>query len=506
MGLLPYGQIDIGEPDANAEYMQALKSKQDPVFIRSYFNLDLPNFEQFESGTKFIIIGQKGTGKTAVLRYLENRSIKQGYATEFIIFKNTILREAELFSVNDFGIANPLIDEEKIFTTKYYLHTIKRILLSVIISAVKGAISEADVSDDENKSLVSKILSGNAADSIRAAYDSIASIVNSAGVDIKKLSKGRVTFDPALYVKKSNDQLLAEIVRKCKADPVKIRIFIDELHFSYRDSDHVSSDAALVRDTIVSCLNLNERFIREGVDITMYIGVRSEFLEQPEIGYADIVQTVESYGEQINWETYPVDSKHPIFELARLRFQDTSGNIITKDQLFSAYLNGVDAVEFLKYTWCKPRDIVRYFKHCKAMYPNQITLSSREYGAVIRQYSMKAWDEVRSAISAFIPSNSMLEFEKIVKSIVPRQFDGSLKLNYEEFSKKFNSISKIVSKKNPSITHIQLMDWLYKIGLYYFEYEDSNGNIIYQQYHRGNRTPTKEGCVKIHLAIAKALG
>src|ERR1700743_2083319 len=90
----PFSKIRIGEPDANAEYFAGLRSKREPIFLDCFFTI--PNFpsSQFESGEKYLIYGQKGTGKTAALRYLETSARALG-TTEFLIFKKSFLEEID---------------------------------------------------------------------------------------------------------------------------------------------------------------------------------------------------------------------------------------------------------------------------------------------------------------------------------------------------------------------------------------------------------------------------
>lgn len=69
--ILPLKLIEIGEPDANAEFYIAKKMGSTPVFIRAHYDAHFHGAEEFHNGTKFILYGQKGTGKTALLRSME---------------------------------------------------------------------------------------------------------------------------------------------------------------------------------------------------------------------------------------------------------------------------------------------------------------------------------------------------------------------------------------------------------------------------------------------------
>jgi len=71
---IPLKQIDVGETDANAEYFIAKRAKTEPMFQRAYYEQSTGFSEELNDGHKFIIYGQKGTGKTAILRHLEFQS------------------------------------------------------------------------------------------------------------------------------------------------------------------------------------------------------------------------------------------------------------------------------------------------------------------------------------------------------------------------------------------------------------------------------------------------
>ena len=65
-----YKDIQIGEPDANSEFFASLRTKTRAVFLDSFFSMPSLPLSDFQSGRKYLIYGQKGIGKTSVLRYL----------------------------------------------------------------------------------------------------------------------------------------------------------------------------------------------------------------------------------------------------------------------------------------------------------------------------------------------------------------------------------------------------------------------------------------------------
>jgi len=413
----------------------SLRAKTSPLYITAWSTPELKNYELFLSGQKFILTGQKGTGKTAILRHMESASINNGYRTEFVVFKNEILNEANLLNIENPNIAGSVIEEEKLKGGKFYYHAVKRIMVSLILSKIKENAEYDGKLNVDNKDYIEKLFGKSGKEAIRLAFDSIVSIAGSVKVDIEKASSGRLNVDPGQLIKKSNDDLLNSAVRLANIDNTKARIFFDEMHFAFRDKETLRSDAALVRDTVLAAQALNERFAEEGIDIAIIIALRKEFLDQPEIAQADIVHVVESYGESISWENHPSTIGHPIFDFISLRFKASLKSKFSKHELFKAYLNEVDPLDLLEYTWSKPRDIIRFFKTAQTIDGNTIVINSQKYKTIIRQYSTSAWQEIKSALGAFVPTDALPLLELGLKSLIPGQFDGSIKIDNKAFQK-----------------------------------------------------------------------
>lgn len=495
-------EIEFGEPDANAEYFMSLRLKNKPMYIRAYHSDDMIDYDSYISGVKFIITGQKGTGKTAVLRYIEDKLLESGYSTEFIVFKNEVIKEAELLQIDYANINGTVLEEEKLKGSKFYYHSIKRIMISLIISKLKY---HSDNSNDQSDGFIRSLIGQNGKESLRTAFDSIVNLLQSAKLDTAKATKGLVSVDPGQLLKKSNDDLLTKAVRISKRNSPKVRIFFDEMHFAFRDKDSLKSDAALVRDTVLAAQALNERFAEEGIDIVIYLALRREFLDQPEIAQADIVHVIESYGESITWEHYQATVSHPVFDLISLRFRASMREKFSRTDLFSTYLKDIDPIDLLSYTWSKPRDLVRFFKVAQKMYGNTLVIGVNQYKSIIRNYSAQAWRETKSALAAFIPIDAIPELENALKRLIPGQFDGSQKIDDASFKKNMKTTLELCKKSGATYTMDEFVQILYTMGIYYYTYVDANGRLIFQQYHRGNLNPTRVGEIKIHEAVAKAL-
>ena len=240
----PFSQIRIGEPDANAEYFAGLRGRYRPIFLDCFFTI--PNFPtaEFETGEKYLIYGQKGTGKTAALRHLAAQAGSSAQ-TEFLIFKKTFLEEID---VQEFGKLPLMLDEEEIKQFKHYHHTVKRLLVLLVLNkAWSRGPNDNDLEsaklDEDSKSLIKRISGSKVADVVRFGMDSVKSILQSTGVDIRTVTARKVLVEGGRLLKRNNDDLLKYVVRYLTKEPKRIRLYLDEIHFAYRSEESLQQDA-----------------------------------------------------------------------------------------------------------------------------------------------------------------------------------------------------------------------------------------------------------------------
>ena len=409
-----YREVQIGEPDANSEFFASLRTRKRAVFLDSFFTMPNLPLSDFETGAKYLIYGQKGIGKTSVLRYLQDSA--GDASVEFIIFKKALLEEIDLA---DFSKIPLMVDEQEIQRFRHYHHLLKRMLIFILVSKLSNVSFVDDgisgVDDEPTRSLLTRIFGAGATDALKLAVDSASDVFNSLGVDLRKTTSDRVLLEGTRLLKRTNDSLLKYLVHRAKTNSKRIRVYVDEIHFAYRSEDSLQQDAMLVRDTILAVQSLNDRFAEEQVDIILYVAVRSEYLEHPIISTADINHAVESVGFELTYSNFPPTRSHPLFDLMYLRFRDAIGEGFDKDTFFVVYLSSIEADKFLKRTWSKPRDMIRFFSCAKKLYPNRSSLSMAEQNTVWRNYSQEAWKEIKSAASPFLPPPAISKFEETMR-------------------------------------------------------------------------------------------
>jgi hypothetical protein len=499
------GDIDFGVPDANAEYVIATKANSDPIFLRAYVPPPLSDLPGFRQGSRFLLLGLKGTGKTAVLRNLEQAAKDSNRIVEFLIFRNEILEEKDLLEFN-WPI---LIDDQEIKRTKHYLHCVKRILLAVILKHCTKKSIDTDAFDDDDagffKDFWTRIKTSPAARLVQISFDTVNAALGALNIDIGKITSGRATLAASRLLKRQNDILLENACRLLKANKISVSIFIDEIHFAYRDEETLRQDAMLVRDTILAVINLNERFITEKIDCTIYAGFRSEFLDHPLIAAAEINNALASYGETLSWATFPADAHHPMFDIAARRVEQSIGRSFPASKMLDSYFGAFDPQLFVESTWSKPRDIIRFFNIAKKMYPDRISMLRKEFNAVLREYCSESWFEIKTAATAFLPPAGIVKLEEVLRKIGPKSFEPHFRMTFADFASELDHVYAEIGKQTAAAyTKSHLLQLLFILGLYSTRHVDSGGQSIVYSYHRGNRHPSEEGYVFLHRAVARA--
>ncbi len=509
LGLLP-----VGEPDANAESVIAQREQKSPLYLEGFVEPPLFRMGDFEAGTKFLILGQKGTGKTAILRNIENRLNRRGFVTEYIVFRDTLLEAGELENIPFEFVVN----KDRMRSSTFYHHCLKRIFISTFLKVIQK--SNQKFEPEEPK--INDSYTGRITDFIQKIMNSdtgqvVSLVIDSAFQDVAeartllKLDRNPSEQEITRLLKRLNDRLLDSLVKAVKKTPVKAAVFVDEVHFRYKDENSIRDDAVLVRDTILSIIALNERFVTERIDCAIFVGIRSEYLSHPVIAAAEVGAKIQSYGESLGWETMPANAQHPLFDLAQKRIsaglmqiglsaEDAGdGSVAIVRQLFQ----NVDKAEFIQSTWSKPRDMVRFLKQATRLFGNNHSLSWEQYHAVMRAVARDSWDELRSALSSFLSEKAILDLEAYIRQHASISLEHGRFVSFTEFLESLKPIYDVGVDKSSNITINHFVDLLYMLGVFITSRKMPNGSVIRHSFHRGQPAPDHSADVALHFLVAK---
>jgi hypothetical protein len=507
-----FRDIDFGEDDANLDFEIALRRDTEPVFIKAFYQHPQINFNAFSDGIKYIIIGQKGTGKTAILRKLSVDLSADGALTDFMIFRDEIASKEELDKFAPI-FAVKVNDVKKL---QHHLYVLERILLLLIASKLEAISNSIDESarNAENpeegsalRKIINRVICQPVERVVQVAFDTINEQFGAIRVDVERLSKNMIGVDPAIALRKQNERLLDSCILALKKSKVRIAVFIDEIHYSYRtDRDH-EQDVSLVRDLIRAVTTLNRKFAFEKVRCTIYAAIRSEYLSHPLLSAGEVHNLLSAFGTEISWATFPANFHHPMFDIGARRV-DIAENTNLNGRAFMracfANFTEHDARDFVESTWSKPRDMVRFLRTCKEMYPDKVTLSKIEYAAVFRAASKAAWKEVETALTSFLSIEGIQALSTILTNNSSQSLEHGNIGSAEDFKKILAPVLKYEKHQAGIKDADTLYRLLYLLGVIYTTREVKDVRRIMHSYHRGQSNPDPNGKVAIHRAVAKA--
>jgi len=287
----------VGKTDAKNELTEnSLREKE--RFIDSFLIPENINIEDFFNGKRYYITGLKGTGKTALLRYLAI-SVENNYnsITAFILFKSEFTDEdktAFARAANTYMTVKNVeseIDEDYVNVWQWFLH---RHIIKISI-ANNFAFFDEDSNWEKYSKCVSSPKLGNEESGITRLFPKL----KKGNVEIEgdfEFLKGKLGLEfewdneTAKQVKFSSIVRQAnELFKKLSPKNKKLFIFLDELELTLGKNKVYQRDIKLIRDLIVAVNNLNILSRKLSFPLYFITGVRSE-----------VLTSIQSAGKEIN--------------------------------------------------------------------------------------------------------------------------------------------------------------------------------------------------------------
>ena len=400
-------QIKFGKTDAFNE----LKELGPDWFTKAFFAYEKYELENFIDGKSYYICGEKGTGKTALLRYLQ---CKLSENPEILIIpirfksdldsedKKTFLRAAanvrestaegwedvkddtdavlvwqvymlhKLFSLSD------NCGEYSFFNESKELEDI-RMLLKLIYPEYKNRILPK-LKHGQLK------LSGN----ILKMLDAELQLEIGLGPDAFSVSFNHIA--KTIMSKFSN----------LIYDTNKAYIIFDELELSVRSPKEHQRDIKLVRDLIIAIDRFNEICKIKHYDIHIIGSVRSEVIKSVYCAGYEINKSIEDYGVIISW--YQRGGNYQDNKLLKLienkiKASEEIAGITDHGDILEKYfpmeINGIPTPKYiLNYSWMHPRDIVRLMNCVLKQYNGERKFTQEMFDRAMKIYSSMSWNEI----------------------------------------------------------------------------------------------------------------
>jgi hypothetical protein len=406
--MLQLKDIPLGSTDAKNEL---LSNTPDEVarFLSSFVSPPALTVDKFLKREKYYVVGLKGTGKTALLRYVSLKLEEDDKSlSSFVLFKSEVDEDLR----KDFSKAArvQLVTENSgTFEGDDFEAVWRWFIYRKIASVIQ--LKDAQPFQDNSK------------------FSSFAALVNSEALSkpeklgmmrlVPSIRKGNIEISdsPKLGLELDWDENgrakvnFNDLVRRAdkafeELDPDvnRLNVFFDELELNYASNKQYQRDARLVRDLIVSIEKLNAIAKAKGFPLCLYGAVRSEVLSSVESLGKEINKPIADFGSTILWNRPGLDAaQQPLLNIIEQRINNARSEAgiptLKSAELWRQYFPGrinnqKPQVYILHNSWYRPRDIVRMLISVQDQYPTEIAFILQGLEAVRKTYSTASWVEL----------------------------------------------------------------------------------------------------------------
>ncbi|MBP3335385.1 MAG: hypothetical protein J6L61_04510 [Ruminiclostridium sp.] len=415
-----------GKPDAKDEInFEGLDNFIKTFVIADHFNLDL-----LTEGNHCFITGFKGTGKTALLFYLDDKlkTIDTSTCSSFVFFKEdfTDAKRNELQELSNRVLSSITVEQGALIRATEFEYIWRWLMFKQIVNDNETYGNNLFVNDEywqrfekivgqikapRNKR---KILIPN---KIRFAVPykdpaTMAEISPEMEVDFQRPSSQQYQ-DFVSLVDEAEDAF-SYLTRT----DIPYYIFIDELEAYYGDTQIFNRDLYMIRDLIFTVKRFNTNFAQAGMKNTkMICSVRSEILTAISrfIVTKEINKAISGFSVPLNWNYTNNNSyAHPIIQILLKRISVCSENTETSSldiyrQWFPEPIHGIEAASYiLNNSWCKPRDMVRLITTAQnGLHNNTSAFTQVVFDSIAKSYAEDSLQEIKEELRALYTSEEI---------------------------------------------------------------------------------------------------
>lgn len=464
-----FGNVD-GKNEASKDYFS----------LASFFNYQ-KIYEKLEEG-KFLILGNKGTGKSFLLEYFRKRKEEEGNIFTDIYLEDFLSKKQIIQHKNEY------MDNTKLLKWIIYIELSKVILSS-------------DFTNQSNKKIkkLKKFMLKNEFD---LKLDTNRIIESS----LEKGIKGNLTINKGVF------EGLLEKIKKCtsKEEPGKYHEYIDDLetviidiikeewkskNYIYIIFDELDNINDFNKDTYNILLNLikvsndlNNNWGKK-VNIKILIGMRLDIFLKLNSTYTNKIKEdsgiVLSWGKSENYDS-------PLFQMIfhKMRVQDEELKPLSNDEIRrKIFYNHKFRLHNKKFTVDKyilgktllrPRDIISFFNKAKYICGEKEVLTPSDLQKISEDFSEYFYTELRNQSHGLIETDFFDEGIKLLKNCRKTIFSfQELKDYLKENQQSFEKINEVnLEKLISNFFEIGLLGNVKSInghgGRAYFKYKDDN--------------------------------
>lgn len=465
---LKISEIKFGKIDAHNE----LQEFGEEFYMNSFLEYEKYKIDTFISGENYFICGNKGTGKTALLKYLEcilakdvsNLVIPIRFKSQFDTMDKKSMRhmannvkEVVLDDINveketsyvmiwQIYLLNQILEksdqgEYHLFEkTREYNNLIK--LLKVLYSGERGRI-------------IPKLTKGYA----KANASLLKGIDAEVEVEIEfNKETEKINFNKTA-------KLILDLFQKLTYCTNPVYIIIDELELSVTTKKEFIRDVELVRDLILAVDKMNHLSKENGFNIKIIASVRGEVINNVLAYGYEINKCVEDYGVSVEWfQKGGSYQDSPLLKLIENKIhasEKAMGYPMTEDvwkTYFAPKINDMEVRKYiLSYTWQRPRDIIRMMRLVQDQWKGEDVISQEMFDRAMQKYSENTWNEIaEELILSYSDEKDIQAIKKFFTGI-------QVPFTYSYLNKRAEKLGVIYDYVNEFFKKTKMIDFLEKM-------------------------------------------
>lgn len=502
-----------GRPDAKDE----INYDGLDEFIKTFVVPSNFDIERLVDKNDCFITGYKGTGKTALLFYLDDyiRNKDSSSCSSFIFFKEefTDAKKTELEYMSHRILSSISINDTTMVSTSDFEYIWRWLFFKRIISDNDDFNGGLFV-DDKNWNNFCKLMSRIKAPSnikktiippkIKLSMpckDPLSQIEINPEVEVDfQNNKSDTAYNQFIATIDEAEQVLSNVERT----DVPYYIFVDELEAYYGELDIFKRDLCLIRDLIFTVKRINGLFKGISDNTKIICSVRTEIIKSISrfIVTKEMNKVISGFEVPLIWDYNNTTSfYHPIMQilLRRIAICENIDQINSKEiykKWFPEQIHTIEPANYiLNNSWFKPRDIVRLITSAQnSIESSSECFSQAVFNACQKKYSLDSLAEICEEMRALYTSEDI--------DVIISCFTGFRSVfSISQLKKRIDSLysNTILSKK-----FSEVIEDLYRLGFL--------GNYLpvsqtYRWQHKGDDHVilSDEWRLMIHHALLSAL-
>lgn len=355
------------------------------------------SMESLRNNRKFIVVGRKGTGKTAVQMKLGDQLKRRGYFTHYFRFFYDLRSDdyAEIAKTQS-EVSYTSVSNQRSLFLHYDFRDVwervffQRIANTLVSEGYSNGFTEFALPE---KSTISNIFEGIGRALTVKITTKMGPIASEIGFDLSKIAT-----DGAIQIKTFN-KILRELFKK-HCIQFQMYLFVDELVFSRLDAkeDEITLRAAMVRDIIRTAWELNYFCFMENLEFHFICSIRPEVRNLINDLDSESGKYLDGKDVELNWITDTGENRSLVHDVLVKKIEYSYKNTVYH-KIFAESIHFSDKTlsieQFIRdNTWGRPRDIVRLLLAVQKKSPSAEMISETVIKAGLSEYSRMSLKEL----------------------------------------------------------------------------------------------------------------